>query len=189
MSTPENPTSLTGYFEIEEAFTPNECLKITQLIGHKQISTIQSKSNTQTSLNPTIRNSIYQAIENIKENHWIYQRIHEIVSEVNQDFYQFHIQSLKELQLLEYQVGHFYDWHLDLGAGPLASRKLSIICFLTSNDEYDGGQLRFFGDKTRLVQEQGKVIVFPAYMGHKVEKVTRGIRHTLVAWAHGPAFR
>lgn len=36
---------------------------------------------------------------------------------------------------------------------------------------------------------QGGVIVFPAFLLHRVTPVTAGVRHSLTLWAHGPAFR
>jgi len=36
---------------------------------------------------------------------------------------------------------------------------------------------------------QGTAVAFPSYLAHQVSPVTRGLRHSLVAWAYGPAFR
>ena len=35
----------------------------------------------------------------------------------------------------------------------------------------------------------GNAIVFPSYIAHRVLPITSGMRHALVAWIHGPAFR
>jgi PKHD-type hydroxylase len=42
------------------------------------------------------------------------------------------------------------------------------------------------GEPLRLAQ--GTTIIFPSYLMHRVNPVTRGNRFTLVSWVHGPSF-
>ena len=35
------------------------------------------------------------------------------------------------------------------------------------------------------LNKQGSVIVFPSFMWHKVDRITRGIRYSLVGWNCG----
>ena len=39
------------------------------------------------------------------------------------------------------------------------------------------------------LRKKGTVLVFPSFMRHKVEPVTKGIRKSLVAWIEGPHWR
>ena len=38
------------------------------------------------------------------------------------------------------------------------------------------------------ILEEGSIIVFPAFMEHRVTPVTRGTRYSLVTWFVGPPF-
>jgi predicted 2-oxoglutarate/Fe(II)-dependent dioxygenase YbiX len=40
-----------------------------------------------------------------------------------------------------------------------------------------------------LPQEKGTILVFPSYMVHGVEPVTKGIRYSCVTWFLGPYFK
>jgi len=83
------------------------------------------------------------------------------------------------------------DWHVDIGQGANASRKLGFTLQLSPPDAYEGGDLEFHNmsiDRVAL-RQLGTLIVFPAYWLHRVAPVTRGTRHACVGWAHGPSFR
>ena len=90
--------------------------------------------------------------------------------------------------------GH-YDWHFDTFWGNESSsdRKLSVTIQLSDSDDYEGGDFLFDPqyeppDKMSL-RKKGTVLVFPSPIKHKVEKVTKGIRKSLVAWVEGPKWR
>ena len=90
-----------------------------------------------------------------------------------------------------------YDWHIDVGPGAVPSmRKLSYSILLNPND-YEGGE--FFSkvgrqdvafELTGNLNEDhtGTMILFPAYLLHRVAEVTKGTRYSLVGWAHGNSF-
>ena len=125
------------------------------------------------------------------EHHWLYDRLGGLGALANQRMWRFSISGCsEEIQYTEYHAdvaGH-YDWHMDLGRGPTASRKLSTVTFLTTPDEYEGGDLQFMDGGPPLRPAQGTVAVFPAYLLHRVTPVTAGSRCTLVSWLHGPCF-
>lgn len=84
-----------------------------------------------------------------------------------------------------------YEWHMDMGRAYSASRKLSFSLQLSASDEYDGGDLEFYNmqvDRAR-VRQKGTLVIFPTYWLHKVHPVTRGTRHVVVGWLHGPSYR
>lgn len=61
---------------------------------------------------------------------------------------------------------------------------------LTDPHEYEGGELELHdGVFKYLPKNQGAVIAFPSYVLHKVNPVTRGVRHSLVTWVTGPQFK
>jgi PKHD-type hydroxylase len=118
------------------------------------------------------------------------------VGQCNKEFFNFDISSLHEnLQYTEYDESYQgrYDWHFDVGEGPLnCGRKLSVSIQLSDPSEYDGGDLQFSldGDRTVIAEkDQGTMIIFPSYLRHRVTPVTRGARRSLVTWITGPPFR
>jgi PKHD-type hydroxylase len=87
--------------------------------------------------------------------------------------------------------GHF-GWHSDIGQGTLAARrKLTVVVQLSDPADYDGGALDIWPDaQTRTADTaRGSATIFPSFTLHRVTPVTRGTRHSLTLWAHGPAFR
>ena len=59
---------------------------------------------------------------------------------------------------------------------------LSIVGLL--NDDYEGGNFFFFDDY-EIKLKKGDILVFPSLFmfPHRVEKVTKGVRHSFVSWA------
>ena len=53
------------------------------------------------------------------------------------------------------------------------------------NDDYEGGELKIDGKDLKETIGAGNVIIFPSYMSHKVEEVTKGTRNSLVVWGIG----
>ncbi|MFN0185999.1 MAG: 2OG-Fe(II) oxygenase [Aquabacterium sp.] len=88
------------------------------------------------------------------------------------------------------EQGH-YDWHMDLGTGPMSCRKLSVSVQLSPPQSYDGGDLEFRLDglDPLKLRQQGTLVAFPSYMQHRVAPVSRGERWSLVAWVEGPPYR
>ena len=140
----------------------------------------------------SIRRSKVRWVDFDAKNVGVYQRIAEVVGNVNAEHYRFDLVGLGEpMQLARYEAaeqGH-YDWHQDYGTP--VSRKLSVTVQLTDPDRYDGGILQIMATGKILEpgNDRGVVIVFPAYQMHRITPITIGVRHSLVAWVSGPAFR
>jgi len=88
------------------------------------------------------------------------------------------------------QDGHYsphIDWFFDDSQSVV--RKLTVLAFL--NDDFEGGKffVQLSGTKFYPKQTKGTVIVFPSFLLHGVEPVTKGIRYSTVAWMVGPNFR
>jgi predicted 2-oxoglutarate/Fe(II)-dependent dioxygenase YbiX len=84
-------------------------------------------------------------------------------------------------QFTEYQINGHYDWHTDSG-GILSHRYCSLVIQL--NDEYDGGELKIINDNKQITLERGvgNLFIFLSSLEHKVEKITKGTRYSLVNW-------
>lgn len=121
-----------------------------------------------------------------------YQKIQNIIHQINNTRYKFNISMLEPLQYGEYNSneGGHYDWHYDTFLRHPGNnvRKLSFSIGL--NDDYEGGELEFFssdGD-IKYKTEKGKLIMFPSFISHRVNPVTKGTRKSIVGWVHGPNF-
>jgi len=125
---------------------------------------------------------------------WVMQRIMSAVAEANRETFHFRLEGFEErLQVAAYdegEQGHF-DWHSDMGGGPLAARrKLTIVAQLTRPEEYEGGELQLnpAGRPFAASREIGDAILFASFVLHRVAPVTSGLRHSLTCWVHGPEF-
>jgi PKHD-type hydroxylase len=128
----------------------------------------------------------------IRENEWIFQKITDAVNLLNSEYYKFDIDLIQNLQFTEYtSEGDFYGKHLDMGEYETRPRKISFSIQLSKEEEYTGGDLRFYYSDTAIVadKEMGTMTSFPSYILHEVLPVTEGTRYALVGWVCGPKFR
>lgn len=171
-------------------FLPHELKKILQFWDDDK--TIKATLDDGNQYNDELRKSSVMFIENTPENDWIYSRLAGIAMQTNNERYWFDLLGFhQELQLTRYTVGDFFEWHLDFGAGPISARKLSLTIQLSDPDEYEGGDLQFMiNDKiVTAPREKGTIIVFPAFIMHRVTPITKGTRQSIVGWVSGPPFR
>ena len=66
-------------------------------------------------------------------------------------------------------------------------RKLSVVVMLSRAEDYEGGVFELSQGAPRLAQ--GDAVAFPSFHRHRVTPVTGGIRRSMAAWFHGPAFK
>ena len=97
---------------------------------------------------------------------------------------------MEGVQLSRYQVGQYYDKHVDFNGDPDTkshTRKLSMSVQLSDENSYDGGDLIIYygGEKYITPKVKGTVIVFDSRLTHEVTPVTKGQRYSLVKWFHG----
>ena len=145
---------------------------------------------------------------------WIYKEIHPYIREANRlAGWNFDWDWSESCQFTKYGVGQYYGWHCDSWDVPYNKpddtnshgkiRKLSVTISLNDPDEYDGGNLEFDfrnqvdwerNKKSKIktcteIRPRGSIIVFPSFVWHRVEPVTRGTRYSLVIWNLGYPFR
>jgi hypothetical protein len=178
---------LNEFVVLKNIFSPVECEKIINLKGVKSQSYITY--DTGQYLNYLSRRSTTNFITYNKYMTWLLERLSYIISEANKNLFKFNISTLNDLNVLEYKKDGFVFNHFDLGKENLSLRKLSLVAFLSDPSDYQGGRLVFNPPKAEFSQEKGSVIIFPSYLYHAVEPVISGVRHTLVAWACGNAFK
>lgn len=105
-------------------------------------------------------------------------------------------QEMEEMQFSEYDAEYQgkYDWHHDVDwQNPKNyDRKLSLVVQLSSHEDYEGGDFEFSEVQTPRYdnwRQQGSILVFPSYLTHRVQEVTKGTRYSLVSWIRGPRWR
>ena len=110
---------------------------------------------------------------------------------MNKHYWNYHLSDFYEpMQFTQYDApnGHF-TWHIDIGPNKRSFRKISIVVQLSEPDSYEGGELEVLGtDQDLISKERGNAIFFPSFLAHKVHKVTKGRRYSLVLWFSGPSF-
>ena len=75
------------------------------------------------------------------------------------------------------QHDHF-DWHIDTKPGDGTGRTMNINVMLSAGDAYEGGELQV--GNTTLKPQQGSIYVYPAALPHRVTRLQRGRRYTLI---------
>lgn len=108
----------------------------------------------------------------------------------NHYWWKYDITHANQSELLIYKPDGHYNPHVDtFHQHSPETRKLTVLAFL--NNDYEGGKF-FLNADGRLYyppQEKGTVLVFPSFMVHGVEPVTKGIRYSCVTWLVGPYFK
>lgn len=108
----------------------------------------------------------------------------------NHYWWQYNITHANQTELLIYKPDGHYNAHVDtFHEHSDEVRKLTALVFL--NDDFEGG--KFFINSNGTIQyppqEKGTILVFPSYMVHGVEPVTKGVRYSCVNWLVGPYFK
>ena len=123
----------------------------------------------------------------------------------------------ESMQYTRYKEGQFYGWHNDAGLAtqykPQAVgnrgngqdtvndwvnsscemvRKLSFVVQLSDPDDYEGGNTQLLdeaGNNYFIPRKRGTVALFDSRTSHRVLKVTKGMRKSLVGWTVGPRWK
>ncbi len=110
--------------------------------------------------------------------------IGQLIKEINRNykFEGYQIDTDFTFQFTEYQVGEYYNWHVDSGNTPNAKRRISVVILL--NDNYDGGDLLLNVNNNEEIMSKGigNLHMFDSSILHKVTPVEIGTRYSLVTW-------
>lgn len=177
------------YMALENAIPINACQKI--------ISSCESQtSGYMAGIGSDDSNTIDTSIRNVKKVDLpsfkgIGATMVGIGLAANSDIWKFDVNKANQTDYLIYDVDGHYVKHIDtfILPGSTETRKLTILAFL--NDDFEGGRLFLeVGDKKMYPpQKPGTVLIFPSFILHGVEPVTKGIRRSIVTWLVGPWFK
>ena len=130
-----------------------------------------------------------------EQTQWLFDILIPLVHQANDAMYQFDLSYVTDpIHYVIYpEDGGHLDWHLDIGAGEVNRRKLSLTVQLSDPSEYEGGEFEiWYGHSDEFVElprKKGDVIIFPSFLMHRVKPITRGQRKALVFWTGGEPFK
>ena len=176
-------------------FSPEQCQDIINM-GHQQKAEEAKVGHVKAA------DGKYDTKKRITTISWIpfkampdmYRIIERSMKQVNGNHFGYEgMQITEPAQFTEYPKGGFYDWHMDadvicINEPPV--RKISMTILLSNQSEFEGGDLEFMSEGNKPPQLfQGQAIFFCSLIRHRVIKVKRGVRRSLVMWFGGPPFK
>ena len=151
--------------------------------------------------------------------HWIAGFVWHYVQRANRENFLYDLTNIdgESLQYTTYGEGEYYGWHSDQGVSsyykPISQgnrghgqelfqdfvninceqiRKLSFSLLLSDPDTYEGGNLQLLAEDGKSYfppRKRGTIILFDSRTQHRVKKVTKGIRKSLVGWVCGNGWK
>ena len=176
-------------------FKPEQCRDIINM-GHqqkKEEAKVGNKEKKEGRYDTKMRITTISWIP-FKEMPDMYKIIERTMKQVNGNHFGYEGMTITEpAQFTEYPKGGFYDWHMDADVNcqyepPV--RKVSMTILLSPQNEFEGGDLEFMSEGNKPPQLlQGQAIFFCSLIRHRVAKVKKGMRRSLVMWFGGPPFK
>ena len=199
----------TYFYHLPKAIPSHTCEDIIQFgksLNPKQAKTVSTKDKLSDEEKKQeikdIRSSKIAWIYN--DNPWLFRELKPMIEYANKSW-GFNISRFENIQFTEYEPRGHYTWHNDAIQNPMGlknmQRKLSMVVQLSKPENYEGGGFRFnlrgldsqvddnIMSPPSEFKQQGSVIVFPSFIWHKVEPITKGIRHSLVMWSIGEKWK
>ena len=153
----------------------------------------------------------------VPTQHWVGGFIWHYIERANRENFLYDLTCVdgESIQFTRYQEGQYYGWHNDSGLAthykPVSIgnrtdgraqdfmnentelvRKLSFALQLSDPDDYEGGNVQFLdegGSSYIAPRQRGCIMLFDSLTQHRVLKVTKGIRKSLVGWVVGPRWK
>jgi predicted 2-oxoglutarate/Fe(II)-dependent dioxygenase YbiX len=109
---------------------------------------------------------------------------------VNHQYWKYHVTHSNQAEFLMYDVKGKYEAHVDT-FHVVSDETRKVSCLAILNDDFEGGKfyIQTGHEKIYPPQEKGDIIIFPSFMLHGVEPVTKGQRFTVITWLVGPYFK
>lgn len=103
----------------------------------------------------------------------------------NYNFYNLNLTVPCSIQYTWYGKGGHFKWHQDvINDSKDKKRLLTMSVNISKSNEYEGGEfiLRHNNKYLQLSKDAGSFIIFPSFVLHKANKVTKGQRESMVVW-------
>ena len=165
-------------------------------------------------LNKNKRNSLNAWVPSTE---WVGGFVWHYIQRANRENFLYDIRNIdaENMQFTQYDVGEFYTWHNDAGISchykPISVgnysdgraqdfvnenlelvRKLSFVVQLSNPEDYEGGNLQLLAEDGKSYfapRQRGTIVIFDSRTQHRVLKVTKGQRKSLVGWVVGPRWK
>ena len=155
----------------------------------------------------------------IPTTHWVGGFLWHYVQRANRENFLYDLRCIdaESMQYTRYAEGQYYTWHNDSGLAihykPVSNgdhketdkkhqdfinentelvRKLSFTLQLSDPDDYEGGNVQLMaenGESYIAPRQRGCIILFDSRTQHRVLKVTKGTRKSIVGWVVGPRWK
>lgn len=153
----------------------------------------------------------------IPTTHWLGGFIWYYAQRANRENFLYDLTTIdnETMQYTVYNEGCYYGWHTDaaidcsyrpqtiVGTGKNKIlddttvqseyiRKLSFSLQLSDENDYEGGELQFttvYNESFFAPKKRGTLIFFDSRTPHRVRKVKKGVRKSLVGWVIGPRWK
>ena len=102
-------------------------------------------------------------------------------TKIGPTFNDYLIKSSRNIRIIKYEEGQLIKDHTDAGRTERAS------CTLNLNEDYEGGEFRFFNGQIKESFKTGDAMIFPAepIWIHGTDPVTKGTRYCINCFLHG----
>ena len=174
-------------------FTPDQCRQIIESGRKQKPQTAQVGMNKPGGGTDTKKRITTISWIPFKEMPDMYRDLYKFIIKANENHFGFgDVRITENAQFTEYPEGGFYDWHIDCDVHMKHEppvRKISMTLLLNDPAEFEGGQLELMAPGKFADLKQGHAICFASFLNHRVSKVTRGVRQSLVVWFGGKPFR
>ena len=149
----------------------------------------------------------------IPTNHWVGGFIWHYIQRANRENFLYDLRCIdgESMQYTRYEQGQYYGWHNDYEPVSVGNRvtgestmqdfvnencemvrKLSFAMQLSDPDDYEGGNVQLLaedGHSYILPRKKGCIVLFDSRTQHRVLKVTKGTRKSIVGWTVGPRWK
>jgi len=174
-------------------FTPDQCRQIIASGRKQKPQTAQVGMNKPGGGTDTKKRITTISWIPFKEMGHMYQDLNKFIQKCNENHFGFgDVRITENAQFTEYPEGGFYDWHMDCDVNMAHEppvRKISMTLLLNDPSEFEGGDLEVMAPGKFVELKQGHAICFASFLNHRVNKVKRGMRQSLVVWFGGKPFR
>lgn len=199
-------------------FTTNIPKEIVEIIDHDASNNFDHHVNESSLMGNVIDKSKRNSKNSwIPTSHWIAGFLWHYVERANRENFLYDLTHIdgESLQYTQYSEGEFYGWHTDSSiavhhkpqgfVGERTElindylikkteniRKLSFVLQLSDPDDYEGGNLQLLREDGKpyfAPRARGTIILFDSRTPHRVLKVTKGVRKSIVGWTCGPRWR
>ena len=174
-------------------FTPDQCRQIIESGRAQKPQTAQVGMNKPGGGTDTKKRVTTISWLPFKEMAPMYHDLNIFIQKCNENHFGFgDIRITENAQFTEYPEGGFYDWHMDCDVNMQHEppvRKISMTLLLNDPSEFEGGDLELMAPGKFAELKQGHAICFASFLNHRVNKVRRGVRQSLVVWFGGKPFR